>query len=301
MKTENQKRVDRVLLEKYLKQSSHLLSSYSFVQLDIWQDFFNFELLEINKTLSVIASDKTSVFLYLPPLGKSINAHVLSEVSNYVSENYPTKTGFRVEHVDAQSVTFFESLSWTIQPRGQEYIYYKDDLIAFRGHEYKSKRHDIHLFEKKYKFVCTSFNDSMTEACLKLYDKWQKNRLRVQRDDMYRFMMEDSRQAQIVAMRDWKSLGLVSKVIWVDGKVVAYTFGYPINKELFCSLFEIADPSIEGVGTFVFHELCADEAVSSYKFINAMDDFGLDNLRRAKMSYRPTIVAPLFCAIPQKG
>ena len=75
---------------------------------------------------------------------------------------------------------------------------------------------------------------------------------------------------------------------------MAYTFGYPLNEQTFCVLFEIADLFCSGLGVFIFREFCRDAALTPYKFINVMDDFELNNIQRTKDSYRPVVLFPCY-------
>ena len=49
-------------------------------------------------------------------------------------------------------------------------------------------------------------------------------------------------------------------------------------------LFEVADLKLKGISQYIFRELAKE---MNYKYINIMDDSGLDNLKRVKLSYRP--------------
>ena len=82
-----------------------------------------------------------------------------------------------------------------------------------------------------------------------------------------------------------QALGLVGRVVFIDSCLKGYTFGYPLNSEIFCILFEVTDLSIKGLAQFLFRSFCQEG--TAYRWINAMDDSGLENLKRVKLSYRP--------------
>jgi hypothetical protein len=94
----------------------------------------------------------------------------------------------------------------------------------------------------------------------------------------------------------------------VDGRLAAYTFGYPLPISLapqeggegegsvFCILFEIADRAVKGLSQFIFREFCRE--LEPYEFINTMDDSGLDGLRRAKLAYHPVRLVESFIVSP---
>jgi len=86
----------------------------------------------------------------------------------------------------------------------------------------------------------------------------------------------------------------------VQGEVVAYTFGYPLNDDTFCVLFEVTDLSFKGLAAFIFSRFCSDDAVKRFEFINAMDDFEAAALTQAKMSWRPVRLEPVYTVVPRE-
>jgi len=87
-------------------------------------------------------------------------------------------------------------------------------------------------------------------------------------------------------------LGLTGRIVLFDGEVKGYSFGFPLNDETFCILFEIIDLTIKGLSQYLFREFCRE--MSNYRYINALDDSGLENLRRAKLSYHPCYLEPAY-------
>jgi hypothetical protein len=73
----------------------------------------------------------------------------------------------------------------------------------------------------------------------------------------------------------------------VKGRVAGYTFGYRLDEKTFCVLCEITDLALKGLSVFIFRELCRDAALLSFPMINVMDDSGMENIRRTKLSFRP--------------
>ena len=99
-------------------------------------------------------------------------------------------------------------------------------------------------------------------------------------------MLEDSRSAHRTAIAHAEALGLLGRVVRIDEEIRGYTFGYPLNADIFCVLFEITDLEIKGLAQFIYREFCK-ELMGTYRWINAMDDSGLENLKRVKRSYPP--------------
>ena len=93
-------------------------------------------------------------------------------------------------------------------------------------------------------------------------------------------------------MNNYAALGLSGRVVRVNGQVKAYTIGFKLSGDSFCILFEVSDLSIKGAAQFIFREFSRE--LKSYRYINAMDDSGLANLERAKLSYRPCNTIPRY-------
>jgi hypothetical protein len=78
----------------------------------------------------------------------------------------------------------------------------------------------------------------------------------------------------------------------VQGCVVGYTFGYALNDETWCVLFETCDARYSGCAAYIFREFCAE--MKAFRWINCLDDSGLENVRRVKESYRPSLRLPVY-------
>jgi hypothetical protein len=114
------------------------------------------------------------------------------------------------------------------------------------------------------------------------------------KDTLFNALLGDSYHANKTAMADGH--GLTGRVVLVDGSLKAYTFGYRLNNDVFCILFEVADLKIKGLAQFIFREFSRE--LSSYRYINIMDASGLDNLKKVKLSYHPCKTVPSFTVQP---
>jgi hypothetical protein len=88
-------------------------------------------------------------------------------------------------------------------------------------------------------------------------------------------------------------------VVEIEGRIVAYTFGYFLNADTFCVLFEVADLAVKGLAAFVFHRFCRDEALEGCAWINAMDEFEAEDLARTKMLWRPARLQAIYTVTPK--
>lgn len=290
------------LIQQYLREAPGLLSSFSFINIFTWQEFFQFELETIDGNLCVFARHDGGTFLYLPPLGKNVSAKTIEACFERMAKANRVKGVTRIENVHAHQLAFFPPEDFSHYNKGYEYCYYRKDLANLTGNPYKSKRSSYNHFVKNYTFKYLPYEDSMREDCAALYQEWAKSRRPVYAGNAVALqMLEENAGVHQLALRHYQELGLTGRVVTVDGreapcgsKIRAYTFGHPLNAETFCILFEIADLSFNGLGVFIFREFCRDVTLAPYKFINVMDDFELGNIERAKNSFRPVVLLPSY-------
>ncbi len=298
-------------IETILRSQSHHLSGFSFSNIFLWSDFFEFRFEEIERYLCVFARNDIGMFLYLPPLKKGISGDLLkrdlSERGRFSSavaecffimekENRAPRIS-RIENVEADYLEFFPKEEFEVSKRGSEYGYLREDIEHLKGNRFKSKRAAYNQFVKRHACEFKAFEKTMAPECEWLYSQWEKNRLDKHRDDVYNHMLFENRSVHQLAMRHFEDLGLIGRVVVADGKICAYTFGYPLNAQTFCVLFEITDLTMNGLAVYVFREFCRDARVRPYRFINAMDDFGMENIGRVKMSFRPAVLWPAYAVM----
>src|SRR5207245_3921922 len=116
--------------------------------------------------------------------------------------------------------------------------------------------------------------------------------------DLAAHLAADAEHAHRHGITRAADLGLIGRVVEVEGRIAAYTFGYPLNATTFCILFEIADRNIKGLGAYIFREFCRE--LESYELIDTMDDSGLEGLRRAKLAYHPIRLVESYIVSPAR-
>lgn len=292
MRPKQLKLKDKGLFEKFLKQNRHGLSNYAFANIYIWKGLFQIFWAVINSNLCVFFKDKIATFMYLPPLGKKQTRVTLDECFNIMDGLNANKQFSRIENVEAQELDYYRGLGYECIEKSCDYVYKRKPLTELSGNLFKSKRADYNYFVKHYDFQFLPYSAKYKHPCIELLEKWIVNRQNNSYDAVYVNMLKDASSIHKLALDNHRKLGLIGMVVLAKDKLVAYTFGYRLNDDTFSVLFEIADLSIKGVAQFIFREFVQE--AKSYKYINVMDDSGLENLRRVKMSYRPHQLIPAY-------
>ena len=291
---------ERPRFETFADQGERTVSARAFANLFVWQDAFDLHFEEIDGILAVYAEQPVGTFLLSPPLGKSVSAGAIERIFDRMRMLNRGGSLGRIENVSRSECAMFDPARYICAERASEYIYRREDIAGLKGQALKSKRHDVNLIERSVTPVFRRYAASDREACLRLFERWLDRKLGVPDDGgdiLPRLMLADARgvHAQLWDFAD--ALGLEGRVIEVDGQVVAYTFGCRLNDETFCVLAEVADPDIAGLASFIFRAFADDEAVRPYRWLNTMDDYGLSALARAKKSWRPARLEPVYTVI----
>ena len=97
---------------------------------------------------------------------------------------------------------------------------------------------------------------------------------------------------------NFSALGLRGGLLRVDGRVVAYTMGLPLNSDTFIVHIEKAFSDVAGAYPMINREFAAHNC-AAFKYVNREDDVGDEGLRRAKLSYKPAILLEKFIVTEQ--
>ncbi len=284
----------RSLVQRYLALGPHAAAVFSWPALAGWRDFFTWETRLIDGNLCVFARNETGVFLYWPPLGTTVSRRAVREAFAYMDQVNQGSGVTRMDNVEHGLKASLTAEGYTAVRSAMEYVYARCDVAELRGRRYKAKRSSYNLFVRRYRSVWRPYEEGMAEECLALYDRWASRRSLTEENDLYRVLLEDGRCFHRFLLRGSGALGLLGRVVVIDGRIRAYTLGYPLDATTFCVALEIGDLDFPGIAVFVFRRFCADEALRPYVWINAMDDAGLERLARAKRSFHPRYLVPLY-------
>src|SRR3989338_5853492 len=260
------------LVENFLTPSPCVLSSHSFVNIFAWKDFFEFEFKTIGKNLCIFAKSSLGCFMYLPPLGPSANQGVINECFEFMYGINGKKGITRIDNVSHQMLSLFPGQEFKFYKKGYEYCYYREEIASFRGNAFKSQRASYNKFIKNNNYKFLPYAPKMQQGCAELYGRWAKQRLDSHKDGVYQQLIEENALVHQQLLKFYQELDLIGRVVLIDGKIKAYTLGYPLTSDIFCVLLEITDLDVAGLSAFIFREFCKDEALKDFKFINVMDD-----------------------------
>lgn len=169
-----------------------------------------------------------------------------------------------------------------------DYIYEREKLASLAGKKLQSKRNFTNRFADRHLgYEVLPLAAEHMDECLDLDLRWTANK--TEETDVGRYTYEAERRSLLTVFDHWDELDGMGAVLKVDGRIVAFTYGAPVNEDTFDVCAEKADTAVEGSFAMINREF-ARMIPEQYRYINREEDLGIEGLRRAKLSYRPALL-----------
>ncbi|MFQ5992703.1 MAG: DUF2156 domain-containing protein, partial [Nitrospiraceae bacterium] len=278
---------DRGRLDEVLASAETPLAAYSGAYHLVWRELFSYKWTEAHGYLLLFAEHPEGMYMPLPPLGQGSMGAALKQAFSIMRERNRGSSVSRIENIPDELKPTLEDFGYRVTPKDPDYLYRTSDLVELRGDRYKSPRGACQRFTRAHHYRYDPYKEEDREACWELFQTWVRQQEARNLDPVARHMLRDARSSHQEALSHHEALGLVGRVVRIDGAIRAYTFGYPRSKAVFCVLLEVADRSIPGLAQVIFREFCREAARSGHEFMNTMDDSGLPSLSRSKTAYHP--------------
>ncbi len=276
---------DKGWIDEILKKSDYMASEYSFGNHFIWKTSYKVKVANVNG-FYVAASDHGDEGLsFLYPAGVGDVKPVIEQMMEYCKEN---GFEFKMHSVLEQSKIELEKLfpeKFNIQEDRDlaDYIYRSEDLINLSGKKYHGKRNHIARF-KENNWTFEPITEENIDDCREMNRKWCV---------MNECASDESKKAECHAVKRafqfFKELNFFGGLLRVDGEVVAYTMAERLSSNTVVVHIEKAFANIQGAYPAINREFVANMA-NNYEYINREEDMGVEGLRKAKLSYQPTIL-----------
>lgn len=170
-----------------------------------------------------------------------------------------------------------------------DYIYSREKLETLSGKHLQSKRNHCNKFRALYpQYEYRPLQPEMIPQCLKLEEEWRLKTKDSATDSEKQNLFEELR-SMTRAFLYWNQLDCLGGTIFVDNKLVAFTYGCAINLDTFDVCVEKADVDYEGAFSIINQEFLK-HLPQQYIHINREEDLGENGLRRAKLSYKPELL-----------
>ena len=293
---------DLDVIRGYLRWEDVQGCEWSGVNLLTWNRFgLEYAIVENHLVLRYIYDGQFTHTMPLPPIPEGLEHPRLAEagagclecvIRTLRDECFAHHQPFSITNLNQQGIDFLQRIfpgefefSEPMTER-YDYICLREDIINLPGHALRPKRQHIAQFPRFYPVhEYRPLEPSMFDECLALLQRWSDNA-----EAIGHLQGADSkvmeRESISNVFDNWERFGAIGGALFVDDKMVAFTYGVPINVNTFDLCVEKGDIAYKGVYTMVRHNFM-QQIPEQYTYINLEEDMGLPGLRRAKSSYHP--------------
>ena len=281
---------DKPLFEYYVLESEEQNCDLNFANIFCWSDTYHSEVGEAEGFL-VIRFDNGGAKSYMQPVGNGDKRAIWELLRQ---DAFDLRTPLRLYGLSAEWREFLgqnypQEFAFDAPRALCDYIYRTDDLAQLQGRRYQPKRNHLNHFVARHDWRVEPLSRANIKDCIALNDKWLSGR------EVGESELAEQCSLQR-ALDNLEELGLRGLVLYADGAPVAFSYGTPITRTTFCTHIEKYDAGVQGAATMI-NRLMAQSLEEEFEFINREDDLGLEGLRRAKLSYYPTILLDKISAL----
>ncbi len=266
------------LYEKYFKTVPHIGSEQTFTTPYTWAKSYNISLCEVDNLLCLRGQFKEELPYYWMPVGAGDKLSCMQTLyALSKAENRPfVMIGVYEEDIQVVKAALpAVSLSARASRSIAEYIYDANSLLTLSGKKLHTKRNHVNTFKNTYNYRTEKIDShNLAEAA----------------DFVYAHCNSDEESVAMHRFFDaYLSLNVVGMLLYIDNQLVAVTAGEFINDETALIHLEKADTDFSGAYAAV-NQLFIENYFAAATYVNREEDMGIEGLRRAKMSYRPSFL-----------
>lgn len=287
---------DKLLIERYVFPSQRQNCDLSFMNLMAWRFLYDTEICEYRGWLCFRFYAEKHL-AYLTPIGGSDFSEILPLLQ---ADAHARGHAFLLLGVgEAERGALLRCLpdGYAATPNRDysDYIYLRSTLASLAGKKMQAKRNFAYRFERNYPdYTFSPLQAADIPDCLSLSEQWEREQQQAGRSDT-----ADKEQCALrTVFSHWEALGGRGGVVRVKGRLVAFTYGAPINRDTFDICAEKADRTFEGAYAIVNRDF-ARSLPDQYVYINREEDLGLEGLRHAKLSYHPHLLLKKYHIMPK--
>lgn len=295
---------NKPVLEEYLNGYEYETSGLSFSALYMWRDIneFCFDIIGDYMCISGISHlelDQKLNFMF-PPLTKtgsyerdSLRATILEAKRRFEAKGAVFNLRLVPSHMTQLICDAAPEIEFSEDRPNFDYIYRREDLVQLRGKKYHAKKNYINSFKKNYEYVYEPINSAMTDELMEFIEVFNSKK-EIPEHEMELLKNEEA------AMRDvfenFEACGYYGGVIRIDGRVQALTAGGRLGSNMLTQHIEKANTDYRGLYPMICNEFCKS-LPEDIEFINREEDMGIENLRKAKLSYKPVKLLEKYIGI----
>lgn len=272
-------------LSDYIKVWRHAgikSADYAPANLYCWNDTYHQMIAHVGDHALVRITEDGVKFRYLFPVGKGDPSPLLQSLFEEAKRTGEALTLVGV--TEEQLATLPEELRsrFAISEARDfaDYIYTAESLATLSGKKLHGKRNHINAFSAAHRWQIHPLSPADFPACRTILTAWGEAAENASAGEC---------SAVLRALEAFEELSLYGALLTVEGEPVAFTIGEILGDDTLCVHFEKTLPAWRSAYPVINREFVRmmRETHPVLAFINREDDMGLENLRAAKLSYRP--------------
>lgn len=260
------------------------LSAYAFLSLYLWQKPMGLSLY-MDEDMYTARISKFGSNTWFFPCGSA------DAVLRFLREQQET-VDFALCYLREKDVCFLQEhfsdmYRFVHDSDSSEYIYDCEGHRTLCGKPYANVRTQLHKIEREHELVVETITDQNISACISVIQKWESLRETE--------WSEETVQVDLMALKEYASLGMDGILVWADEQPAGVAVGYPLTTDTYDLFLAKADHSIPGLGYYVQRAffLSRPEGV---RWINMEEDLGIGGLRNMKKRLAPVRMNELWSA-----
>ena len=170
-----------------------------------------------------------------------------------------------------------------------DYVYGINDLADLKGRKFQKKRNHFNRFRAEHpNYTTQPLTLDNVPLAQEMVEQWYARRL--EEDPHGNYLLE--RIAMARAFRCYEKLDMEGLLLLDEGQVLGVTLGSRLSGDTFDIHFEKAREDVDGAYGAINCEFARHLRLEypEVAFLNREDDLGLEGLRKAKLSYNPTVM-----------
>lgn len=282
---------DQNQIRDIFRQANYRISEYSFTNIYIWRDHYQFRWTIYEDVFYLIATSLTQELHAFPPI--CLKTPKWEQAFQYLFEISQTNQiplaiirfpSSLVKEVEAKITPQFQM---TVQDdrANWDYIYLREDLAALSGKDYANFRKVMNKFLNSNEWRYQQITVEIRDQILELQEEWCDMHACAENESLSK---EDQGIHEI--LEHWDQLSLFGGVLFIKEndteKIVGFTIAETINSDTAVIHVEKADTAFRGVYETLVNQFNS-HITSDMIYINREQDLGVENLRRAKERYHP--------------
>ncbi|WP_066387727.1 DUF2156 domain-containing protein [Helicobacter himalayensis] len=289
---------DKEIFDKYLTQDNLALSDINFTNCYMWRYAREISFAEVAGNLIIKTQYPNQAPYIFYPIGDGDKRASLDSVlQEFKAQNLNLQIRALNKEQASELGQFYPHAKPVANRDKFDYIYNVSELIALSGRKYHKKKNHLNYFLQEYAhFAYEAIDSSNITQLLAVNNAWfEANPNKSEGLKFENLGIND-------ALNSFEALGLKGGLIRVDSQIIAFSFGEVIpctlsyegvSGDMAVMHIEKADSQFRGIFQAINQQVL-EHCFAQCAWVNREEDLGIEGLRKAKLSYQPTLLLEKF-------